>query len=240
MHNLPVTNPKLTDQGTGWSRFRGISLLFANPPDFALYHALQEGVAERRSDVLVREHGFRPLPPESYHVTAWDGVNDGNLPRVVPEYRAAWQEFLDALPHPDYPPELFREILNSELLACPDWNLRLRCEQIENWSDISLVARLGPADEASAGSLQRLTRARTALSEFHQRKFGVGPYPSYTPHITLGYFANNRLAAQAAPAVERWNNGLLARAAGLTATFHRIRPSVFTDMASSVGDSPAD
>lgn len=235
MDPIEITNPKLESLEPRWARFRGFSLLFENPADDdgrALYRALEDGIAERVGDPLVTELGLCPLPPESYHVTVWDGVNDGNLAQVVPEYRAAWEAFLHAIPRLSFPDDLFREIRASTLLACPDWNLRLRCEQIENWNHISVVARLGPADAGSAVALQRLAEARTELSQVHDAKFGVQPYPDYTPHITLGYFANAALAAQSAPAVARWNAALLDQTAGLVLPFHRIRPSIFTDMAS--------
>ncbi len=235
MPPIEITNPKLESLEPRWSRFRGFSLLFENPddePGRALYRALEDGIAERAGDPLVAKLGLCALPPESCHVTAWDGVNDGNLPQVVPEYRAAWAAFLHAIPHPPFPDDLFREIRASVLLACPDWNIRLRCEQIENWNNVSLVARLGPADAGSAVALQRLADARTELSQAHDAKFGVQPYPDYTAHITLGYFANAALAAESAEAVARWNAALLERTADHLLAFHRIRPSIFTDMAS--------
>jgi len=229
---MDITNPKLAGLDPRWARFRGFSLLFENPPDSPLYRALRQGVAELSDDELVTTYGLRLLPPETYHVTVWDGVNDGNLDRVAPPHRAAWETFLQSIPLPDFPDELFLDIKTSPLVLHTDWNLRLRCDQIENWSHISLVARLAPADSDSAATLQRLIAARDALSALHDARFGVQPHPAYTPHVTLGYFANDTLAAAAAPAVTRWNDTLLAKTAAHTLNVHRILPSVFTDMAS--------
>ena len=232
MSPIDITNPKLASLEPRWARFRGFSLLFENPPDSPLYRALRDGVAELSGDELLTAYGLRLLPPGTYHVTVWDGVNDGNLPRIPPAPRAAWEAFLQSIPLPDFPDDLFLEIKTSELVLHPDWNLRLRCEQIENWSNISLVARLVPADAPSADALDRLIVARDALSALHDARFGVQPHPAYTPHVTLGYFANDTLAAAAAPAVARWNDTLLAKTAAHTLDVHRILPSVFTDMAS--------
>ena len=230
MDTPPITNPKLADLEPRWASFRGVSLLFENPTDSPLYRALQQGAELLKNDALVEKYYFRLLPPESLHVTAWDGVNDGKLAEVVPEFRLAWEHFLDALPAPHLPDSLFREILNSELLTFPDWNLCLQCEQIENWSNISLVARLGPADSASAESLQRLIQARAVLSDVFGRKFGVRPHAVYTPHITLGYFANDGYAAMASSSVARWNAALLERTAGLILPLHRVRLSLYQNM----------
>ena len=228
----PITNPKLLGLEPRWAPFRGFSLVFDSPEDDALLAALRAGVAALDRDALVADHFLRLLPPASYHVTVWDGVNDGKLPEVVPAFRAEWERFLQAIPAAPFPDSLFREVQASEILACPDWNLRLRCARIENWSDVSLVAHLEPADDASADGLRRLRSARDDLSAAFGNKFGVRPHPDYVPHVTLGYFANAGRAATAAPAVARWNDALRQRTAGLVLPLRRVHLSAFTDMTS--------
>ena len=142
---IPITNPKLLGLEPRWAPFRGVSLVFNPPRDDELLRALRAGVAAMSRDSLITEHFLRLLPPASYHVTVWDGVNDGKLPEVVPSFRAEWERFLQAIPTDAFPENLFREVLASELTTCPDWQLRLRCARIENWSDVSLVAHLEPA-----------------------------------------------------------------------------------------------
>ena len=229
---IAITNSKLAGLEPRWALFRGISLLFVNPTDAPLIRALREILSALSADPDSARLGLCTLPPESLHVTAWDGVNDGNLPQVVPAFRGDWARWLDHLHPPDLHHDLLEEILSSELLSCPDWNLSLRCEQLENWGNVSLVARLGPADAPSAESLRRLTRARTDLSNAFDARFGVRPHPDFTPHVTLAYFAHAALAATAASAVDRWNRAGLNLTGGHSLTFHRIAPSVFTDMAS--------
>ena len=229
---IAITNPKLAGLEPRWALFRGFSLLFVQPPDSPLIIALRDGLAALAADPQSAPLGLCPLPPESLHVTVWDGVNDGNLPQVGPAFHGLWSQWLDHLHPPDLASGLLREVMASELLACPDWNLALRCEQIENWGHVSLVARLGPADAASAESLRQLTRARTDLSNAFEARFGVRPHPDFSPHVTLAYFANATLAAAAAPAVARWNRSWREATHGRTLAFHRIAPSVFTDMAS--------
>ena len=230
-----ITNPKLIGLEPRWATFRGISLLFVNPAseaDMGLYRALQEGLRQLEDDALINEKLLRLLPNTAHHVTVWDGVNDGNLSQVTPAFHSAWKEFLDEIPDPAASKSLLSDILSSELLKRQDWNLRLRCEQVENWSNISLVVRLVPADEPSEASLQQLMTARDALSDAFEARFGVRPHPCYTPHITLGYFANETLAAAATEDVKRWNIDLLKRTEGLILPLHRILPSLFEDMTS--------
>ena len=235
---VPITNPKLAGLEPRWAEFRGVSLVFENPADDAFLRALRAGVATLSRDSLVTEHYLRLLPPASYHVTVWDGVNDGKLAEVVPEFRAAWAQFLRSIPTRSFPPDLFRDVLDSALLRTPDWDLRLRCAQVANWSDVSLVVPLEPADEASRDRLRRLQAARQELSESFGRKFGVRPHPDYVPHVTLGYFANAGLAAASAPAVARWNEALLEQTRGHVLTLRRVQISAFTDMTSFGADKP--
>ena len=115
--------------------------------------------------------------------------------------------------------------------------MRLRLARIENWSDVSLVARLEPADAGSAKRLLHLQAARDALSERFGRKFGVRPHPDYTPHVTLGYFANAGLAASSARAVARWNDALRRQTADLVLVLRRVHLSAFSDM-TSFGSDP--
>lgn len=234
---IPITNSKLLGLEPRWAPFRGVSLVFDPPDDDAFLRALRAGVATLSRDSLLTKHFLRLLPPASYHVTVWDGVNDGKLKEVVPEFRAEWERFLQSIPTESFPENLFREVLDSELATCPDWYLRLRCARIENWSDVSLVARLEPTDVGTAKRLIHLQAARDALSERFGRKFGVRPHPDYTPHVTLGYFANAGLAASSAPAVARWNDALRQAMEGRVLALRRVHLSAFTDM-TSFGSDP--
>ena len=233
---VPITNPKLSGLEPRWAPFRGFSLVFDPPEDDVFFRALRMGLAALENDALIAEFYLRLLPPASFHVTVWDGVNDGKLAEVTPEFRTAWERFLQAGAAKPFPEDLFREVQASELLTCPDWFLRLRCARIENWSNVSLVAHLEPADAAAAANLQRLRGARDALSKAFGRRFGVRPHPDYEPHVTLGYFANADMAAAAAPAVARWDAALRAGMAGRILELRRLHLSVFSDMTSFGAD----
>ena len=233
---IPITNPKLAGLEPRWAPFRGFSLVFDPPEDDAFLGALRAGLAELENDALIARFYLRLLPAASFHVTAWDGVNEAKLAEVAPEFRAAWERFLQAGAAKPFPEDLFRDVQASELLTCPDWDLRLRCARIENWSDVSLVAHLEPADAQTAASLAWLRAARDALSEAFGRRFGVRPHPDYEPHVTLGYFANGDLAARSAAAVARWDAALRSATAGHVLTLRRLHLSVFADMTSFGAD----
>ncbi len=233
---IPITNPKLAGLEPRWAPFRGFSLVFDPPEDDAFLGALRAGLAELENDALIARFYLRLLPAASFHVTAWDGVNEAKLAEVAPEFRAAWERFLQAGAAKPFPEDLFRDVQASELLTCPDWDLRLRCARIENWSNVSLVAHLEPVDDAVGASLERLRAARDALSEAFGRRFGVRPHPDYEPHVTLGYFANGDLAARSATAVARWDAALRSATAGHVLTLRRLHLSVFADMTSFGAD----
>ncbi|NCD21912.1 MAG: hypothetical protein EOL90_03095 [Spartobacteria bacterium] len=233
---IPITNPKLAGLEPRWAPFRGFSLVFDPPEDDAFLGALRAGLAELENDALIARFYLRLLPAASFHVTAWDGVNEAKLAEVAPEFRATWERFLQAGAAKPFPEDLFRDVQASELLTCPDWDLRLRCGRIENWSNVSLVAHLEPVDDAVGASLERLRAARDALSEAFGRRFGVRPHPDYEPHVTLGYFANGDLAARSATAVARWDAALRSATAGHVLTLRRLHLSVFADMTSFGAD----
>jgi hypothetical protein len=233
---IPITNPKLAGLEPRWAPFRGFSLVFDPPEEDSFSGALRAGLAALENDALIADFYLRLLPAASFHVTAWDGVNDAKLAEVAPEFRAAWERFLQAGAAKPFPEDLFRDVQASELLTCPDWDLRLGGVRIENWSNVSLVAHLEPADAAAAVRLERLRAARDALSEAFGRRFGVRPHPDYEPHVTLGYFANADLATASAPAVARWDAALRAATTGTILTLRRLHLSVFSDMTSFGAD----
>lgn len=248
---IPLANEKLAGLEPRWAPFPGFSLLWDNPgaslaavgalgylearvgqqPELSLYWALAEGLERLGHGKLLGNYGLCPLPPASYHVTVWDGVNRGNLARVAPERRAWCQQLLDELPHSLSEFEQIGEIATSPLLIQSDWGLQLRWERLEKWSNVSLVARLAPADAASQRVLDQLIAARAALSAAFLRGWGVAPCESYVPHVTLGYFANPAMAEAATPLLEAWNSGFQERTTGQTLAFERIGLYGFRDMA---------
>lgn len=247
---MEITNPKVAGLEPRWAPFRGFSLLFENPgdcltpagnllrlacrveadPELRLYRALAEGIRQTGCD---RRYSFCPLPHHSYHVTVWDGCNDGNLPEVCGAARPAFRSYVEALPGSLGNEAPFTgTIAASPLVARPDWGIRFRFSELVKWGDSVLVVRLAPADGESERALSELAADRKRLTARFREAYGIGPGDEYRPHVSLGYFANAALARGADPHVPEWEDSLSVALEDVTVTFPRIALYGFTDMAS--------
>src|SRR5438105_3873567 len=99
-----------------WAAFAGFSVLFDEPDltpnenflkiDHAIqacsgrnfYFSLADGINKLDRDLLITCYLFCPLPPSSYHVTVWDGVNSDNISSLHAELKEEWSQFLDNVP----------------------------------------------------------------------------------------------------------------------------------------------
>jgi hypothetical protein len=98
------------------------------------------------------------------------------------------------------------------------------------WGNRVLVARLEPADIESRDEFGRIIADRNDLSVRFQEHFGF-KITDYSPHVSLGYFANKEYAELATPQIDRWI-GLCEKEAGdLTVAFGSVSLYGFTDMA---------
>ncbi|MBV9848543.1 MAG: hypothetical protein JO250_02530, partial [Armatimonadetes bacterium] len=214
-----ITNPKVAGFLPRWARFRGFSILFDSPGDcltpsgerldlacdvdadaeLGFYRSLRDSLSRLNPNLLTATYLFCPLPPPSYHVTAWDGGNDGNVARVVPEHRPKLEHLLAGLPDALVQPHELTELASaSPLVRRRDWNIRFRFERPAIWGNEVLVAHLTPIDSSRA-AFQEFTEERRRLTVAFRQAFGIGPSDNYTPHVSLGYFANREGAQLAIP-----------------------------------------
>jgi hypothetical protein len=201
-------------------------------PQLRLYRGLRDGLARLGGESLTQDYLFCPLPPVSYHVTAWDGINDANVAGIDPGQRGSFQELLAGLPDSLQRSGVLERVIASPLVQTTDWGLALRFDRLANWGDVSLVAELVPADKAAEAALQRVIEARSRLNAEFQQAFGIAPSrPHYTPHVSVGYFANRDRAREVGPHLGEWNRIIAERVRGLTLAFRRVRVYGFTDMA---------
>ena len=249
---ITVTNSKIAGFAPRWAAFRGFSILFDNPGEgliragerldlagevdgdagLGFYQALRDGLDSLDVDLLTRTYLFCPLPPPSYHVTVWDGGNDGNVGEVFPEQRPKLEDLLAGLPDSlTRPSELTDMAAASALVARRGWDIRFRFDQLALWGNSVLVARLAPADADAARAVEELGHERGLLSARFRQTFGIGPSERYGPHVSLGYFANREAAQLATPCVDGWNRQLEARMAGATLLFQQASVYGFSDMA---------
>jgi hypothetical protein len=250
---LTLTNDKIAGFEPRWAPFRGFSLLFDNPDDsFArtgarldlagadrargasFYRDLHGSVSRLGRDFLLNTSLLCLLPPGSYHVTVADGVNDGNVNGLAEEYRPSVRELLAGLPDSLGRAHVLTDLfLSSPLVADWDEEVRLQLGALANWSDISVVAELVPADPASASALGRLTAERARLLQACRERFGLATADPgrFVPHVTLGYFANREWARGLSPRLPEWLSALAGELLGFL-SFRRVSLYGFTDMAS--------
>lgn len=246
-----VTNQRIAGFSPRWRSFRGFTLLFDNPgnsladwqsfqlvscnvasdPALEFYRVLRGGLEEIGVDMLTETYLFCPLSPSTYHVTAWDCVNDGNAAQVFTPYQPELMQLLDELPASLSKPNTFIEQpLASELITKQDWNIAFRFDRLYKWANIGIVALLKPADEGAAARLQTFTKARGQLNTSFRQTFGISARDIYLPHVTLGYFANTQAAQLTTPCVDDWSATIAERLGNLTLTFDRISLYGFTDL----------
>jgi hypothetical protein len=249
---ISVTNTKVGGFVPQWAAFRGFSILFDNPgeslhstddyelvvcdvdrdPALSFYRKLSTALASLDVRLLTHTYLFCPLPSTSYHVTVWDGANDGNLGKIAAPPREPIAQLLADVPMAlRTPHELIQLVRESSLVRRHDWNLNFRFSRLALVSSSVLVAELDPATADDTERLQELIRARSELSEQVQERYGFSPYQQYWPHVSLGYFANRELAQLARPCVEQWNAAFARDLDSQTLTFTRARVYGFNDMA---------
>jgi hypothetical protein len=249
---LSITNNKIAGFELRWAPFRGFSFLFDNPgdsftlagsrldlaanladPGLVFYWVLHESVVRLGKDHLVNAYLFCALPPASYHVTIWDGVNDGNIGQVPEAHRAEFQNLMAGFPDSVLQPTPPLDSLLSSPLTTFTQEIRFRFDRLGNWSNTSVVAELAPVDEASFLALQELITLRAAWNEEFKARFGISPSNPhhFAPHVTLGYFANREQAAQMLALQQDWNDMLTQTMRNGLLALRGISLYGFTDMA---------
>src|SRR5712691_6763684 len=147
---ITITNPKVAGFVPRWAPFRGFSLLFDSPghsltrsgdrldlngdvdadPELLFHRRLRDSLADLHPDLLTNTYLFCPLPPASYHVTVWDGGNDGNVDRVTGPQRPELEALRAGLPGSLSQPNSFVAMAAaSPLVRQGEWNLRFRFDR---------------------------------------------------------------------------------------------------------------
>ncbi len=245
-----ITNKKVAGFTPRWAEFRGFSLLFDNPggclqahgprlnlacdvgsdPALGFYRSLRDGLTALDPDLLTAAYGFCPLPPPSYHVTVWDGGNADNSARVTGEQRPKLEAYLAGLPDSlTAANDLTQIALASPLMQRRDWNLEFEFDRLALRG--AFVARLTPT-EASRGRFEEFVEERRRLNTACFDTFGIKASDNYTPHVSLGYFANREGAHQASAHLPAWSAAFAEWMQGQTLTFAHAGLYGFTDMAS--------
>jgi len=235
-----ITNPKIFGFTPQWSQFRGFSILFDNPSDrllsldenrelkllscdietdeLKLYKSLNQTLTlftEMKNTYL-----FCPLPSHSYHVTLWDGINEANVQDVSRKHRFNAEDLLEDLPHSFLQKNEFFFIDDQPLNINMEEPIILQFDKLIKWGNSVLVASLKPANSHSQTILHKIKKERKTLIEKYQENFGlITCGSSYTPHVSLGYFANKELAELSTSMIDLWNESFLSNTKEQTITF---------------------
>lgn len=249
---ITVSNAKIAGLVPEWAPFRGFSILFDNPGDslrraerydliandvdhdaaLGFYRTLRDALVSLDVRLLTHTYLFCPLPPASYHVTVWDGLNDGNAEEIAPAHREGVAQLLADLPAALRAPHpLIRAARESALAARRDWGLSFQFSHLSLVQQSVLVAELKPAAPGDAARMQELLQARADLSAQTQAAYGYSPYHRYWPHVSLGYFANREHGQLAMPCVAGWTAAFAQRLDDKRLSFEHASVYGFTDMA---------
>lgn len=250
----PVTNPKLravTDAGVQWAPHAGFTLLFDNPdvdaggvqdnglltcrrgahPEQGLYAALDDWLACQDVDTLRAELGFCAMPPSTWHVTAWDGLNVAVLPRALEAVHAPMQAWFDALPGAVRgQPAVAARVEDTRAALEALLPITLAYDALRSSTGIGIVADLKPADAGQAERFAAFQATRRAHALEHARRWGWAYSTPLEPHVTLGYFPNPDCGRAVEARMHAWDADLRTRLTGRTLTFHGIGFYGFTDM----------
>jgi len=252
-----ITNNKVRALGPppSWSSFKGISVIFDNPgdslvavgeglvrltcrtssdPRLRFYSTLEDAIGRLNVNWLSAEFDFCPLPSHSYHVTVWDGINDDNLASIVDLHRPTIQEFLEALPRSlkEMPNEL-RFVEQGWLLINDYGPITFRFKKLTNWGNKVLVVQLEPSNaNSSTSKLDSIRASRQDLYRRLRQEVGIGSFQKYSPHVSLGYFANLEGGAKASSFIDNWTQEFKYDIENITITFDSMSIYGFTDMVS--------
>jgi len=241
---MDITNPRLASLEPAWAPFRGFTLLFDNPGDALrevdswrrlsadadtdFYRGIGTALSAIGGDDLRDDLGLCGLPPDTYHVTAWDGINDSNLGDVREAHRELAAKLLSGLPESLRTPAPFTEFAERGLC---DWRqpLQLCFESLVNWRNRVLAVQLQPT-RACVADYAELEASRAALNQAFHSEFGTRASVDYRPHVTLGYFANQRDAARSDTRLAAWNEIFARELDGRALDVGPIRLYGFTDL----------
>jgi len=232
---IPITHPKVAGFEPRWARFAGFSVLFNSHGDSAFLDGLAWTIEHLGRNDLIRRHLFCPLPPPSFHVTVWDGVNAENVDHLPASQRESWGRFLAGMPHPQTPaPAALGLVTHSILMQRPPQPIDFVFDDWTIWGESVLVTRLKAADEVSAARLATLRADRTELDTRFREALGIGADHTYEPHVSLGYFADPAGARSAMRELVGWNALAKERLGHTRLTFSTLGIYGFADMSAFV------
>lgn len=227
---VKIQHPKIASMDPSWAPFAGWSMIFSpiggDGNTKLLLARIAKGFSESLRDIYAKNFSLCPLPPSTYHVTFCDLINQGNAMDVFPDVRADWQRGLeDAALRP--PPHLW-SILDRAGLASGSLQSKVgfEFESITTGNGKYLAVKLRPV---RINDFAKLINIRDQLNALLPKRPVRG---HYTPHITLGYFADPQLGKLAVVEEPSINEIVESAFQRQTLHFSTIELYAFSDMVS--------
>lgn len=220
--NLGNSFVRLNDSGD----FLKIHCDVENDSELIFYKALAIGMRDLGLDSLPNAYQLCPLPLMSYHVTLFDGFNVGNKDAVSDS--AGVQQFLDGLPSSIREKSEFTTTLRDFQWLREYEEITFEFDRLSVFGSSVLVARLKPSEEAKP-LLAEIEARRIKMIELLEPIGDVKFGKTYSPHVSLGYFAET-IDKNVIP-LGTWNRIFGKLTDGKTLTFKTASLYGFTDMA---------
>lgn len=250
---VTITNPKVSSVAPfAWEPYPGVSILYDHPgsaalsgvellgaasaaghSDQSLYRRLREVAEAIARPTRPDEGGLCPLPRYAYHVTLCDGINEGTRAQAHSEIRPEVERTLEGLPDSLLWANRVMRLLRDPELRWSVWRnpVTFRVQGLSVWGHV-LVANLEPADDWSLAAKGSHEASRSEFVARLRTRLGVR-IQDWRPHLSLGYFANEHVAARARDRVlPVWQEEVRERTEGLSVTFRSASVYAFTDMIS--------
>jgi hypothetical protein len=161
-------------------------------------------------------------------------LNDGNADQILTNQYDDLQHLLGGLPDSLREDEDFTSpVRNSALLKMEDLSITFRFGKLVNWDNMVIVCKPDVID-SDRDVYNRIVEERKLLGNIYQERFGIPLNQEWSPHITLGYFANQEAASKSIMHIESWSDKFREKMDGLTITYKQIGLYGFTDMATFV------
>lgn len=232
--SMKITHRKVLDLTPKWAPFTGWTLILEPVPSFTLPEttlSLIGGLAVDTNGVeRSKRTGFCPLPPTTYHITFLDLINEGNLRRVPEEYRPRWASLLAAA-NPK------SGAIINDMISSKGFRM--------GWMPLELEFEFSRLEVLTASALVMLFTMRLTKDHdlaMHLRRnvgdylstYGIPYSDAWTPHVTLGYFANRDAPTRLVEQLSRLGEDLATRFQQRIVRAHGAHLYFFADMASYV------
>lgn len=242
---LTISNPKIAGFEPRWAAFPGFSLLFdglsgayrleagleeLEGDGLPFYRQARSALEGLGLDRLLNTYLFCALPPGSYHVTAFDVANRGDLTRCAGSDIESLRELLTG----PMSAGRFSHPILAEATACAlatrRWDLTFRFAQLHIWGRV-LAVQLAPFGPEDADRFADLVNARSDVRRVYLDRFAIGAHLDFTPHVSLGYFANAEGAELAAARLPDWQDAMREAISDLPLSFETVSLHGFRSMA---------